>query len=131
MKSKDNFALLIDIVEITISFITDETNVIWADYDTPQDLLKNVKRDLKALENGDLARLDKLKNYFLPTGTFQEVAISNGWSDEYLELSEEFDRLYNLIKSEQNKNIIARSFVKLKNNFISRLAHLKEQIKNN
>lgn len=29
--------------------------------------------------------------YFLPTGPIQEIAISNGWHDAYMDLSSEYD----------------------------------------
>jgi hypothetical protein len=31
---------------------------------------------------------------FLPTSTYQEISISNGWGDNYIKLSSEFDKLY-------------------------------------
>ena len=35
---------------------------------------------------------------YLPTGPLQEIAISNGWHDRYLFLSEKYDHLEYLIK---------------------------------
>lgn len=38
---------------------------------------------------------------FAPTGPIQEVAIANGWSEIYLKLSEEFDRLERILKKHE------------------------------
>jgi hypothetical protein len=35
---------------------------------------------------------DILKVEFAPTSTIQEIAMSNGWHDEYLKLSTKFDK---------------------------------------
>jgi hypothetical protein len=38
---------------------------------------------------------------FAPTGPLQEISISNGWSEIFLKLAEEFDKLEYLIKEKQ------------------------------
>ena len=35
---------------------------------------------------------------FAPTGPIQEIAISNGWDDEYMELSTQYDKLEKKLK---------------------------------
>ena len=35
---------------------------------------------------------------FAPTGPIQEIAISNGWDDEYMELSTQYDKLETKLK---------------------------------
>jgi hypothetical protein len=35
---------------------------------------------------------ETLSMYFAPTGPIQEISISNGWSEIYLKLSEQFDK---------------------------------------
>jgi hypothetical protein len=50
-------------------------------------------RGIKLLESGAELNRDELKLLFAPTGALQETAIDNGWSDEYLLLSAEFDEL--------------------------------------
>ncbi|NOW96556.1 hypothetical protein FHW89_003229 [Mucilaginibacter sp. SG564] len=37
---------------------------------------------------------------FAPTGTFQELSISNGWSHEYLNLAHQFDVYYEKFKKD-------------------------------
>jgi hypothetical protein len=36
---------------------------------------------------------------FLPTSTYQELAMSNGWSEEYLQIAEKLDSIYKRIKT--------------------------------
>jgi hypothetical protein len=50
-------------------------------------------RGIAALQGGTELNRDELKLLFAPTGALQETAMDNGWSDEYLVLSAEFDRL--------------------------------------
>ena len=38
---------------------------------------------------------------FAPTGAIQEIAISNGWSKEYMKLAEEYDGLAYLLKDKK------------------------------
>lgn len=52
-----------------------------------------LNRGIESLECGTELNRDELILLFAPTGDLQETAITNGWSDEYLSLSAEFDRL--------------------------------------
>jgi hypothetical protein len=54
---------------------------------------------IKQLKEGETEILEELRTGFLPTCTFQELAISNGWGDYYyLELADKFDEAYKRIK---------------------------------
>lgn len=80
--------------------ITDDSDVVWAGYNSPIELRIEIEGHLSLLRGGDYNALENIKVHFLPTCTFQEHSISNGWADEYITLSERFDRLY--IKLKQN-----------------------------
>lgn len=87
-----NLKRVIEIIKIIDSKITNETDVIWAGYDSPDELKNEIRSDLEALIGGDLSRLEKFRIHFAPTSTFQELSMSNGWSNEYLQLAKEFDK---------------------------------------
>lgn len=52
-----------------------------------------LNRGIESLERGTELNRDELRLLFAPTGALQETAIANGWSDEYLLLSAQFDDL--------------------------------------
>ena len=90
---------IIKIIKIVRNKITVETDVIWTKYESPIELQQEIDKALKELEDGNLEKLELLNSHFYPTSTFQEISISNGWSEEYIELSTKFDKLYKSITS--------------------------------
>lgn len=79
--------------------ITDDTELVWSGYDSVAELQAEIDNDLKELMDGNLNKLDTFKTHFLPTSTFQEISLSNGWSEECIELALDFDKYYELIKN--------------------------------
>lgn len=61
---------------------------------------------MNELEAGNLDKLDTFKTHYLPTATFQEVSLSNGWVDEFLLLAEEYDKLYEKLKKKSQHTTI-------------------------
>ena len=64
----------------------------WSCMDVP-DILKSLDAGLSAVSVDARPDVDELTLLFLPTGPLQETSMSNGWSDEFLTLSAEFDNL--------------------------------------
>ncbi|MEM9367524.1 MAG: hypothetical protein AAGD07_16145 [Planctomycetota bacterium] len=60
--------------------------------DVPQ-IIQSLDAGLKAVTSQTRPDADKLTFLFLPTGPLQETSMSNGWADEFLTLSAEFDAL--------------------------------------
>ena len=101
------FEQIIEIIKTVRQKITDNTDVIWAGYDSATELQEEIDRDLEELVNGNLEKLDSFKTHFLPTATFQEVSLSNGWGDELLLLAEEYDKLYEKLKKKSQHTTMA------------------------
>jgi len=80
------------------SRINDETDTVWAGFDNAGILTKELDTDQKQIELLDFDTLEKIMVEFLPTSTYQELAMSNGWSDEYLKIAEKFDSIHKRIK---------------------------------
>ncbi|TAL59084.1 MAG: hypothetical protein EPN85_10025 [Bacteroidetes bacterium] len=93
-----DFQKIINIIKTVRNKIVNDTDVVWAGCNSATDLQVEIDNDLDKLEKGDLTILDKFKHRFLPTATFQEVSLSNGWGDEFIELANKFDELYEKIK---------------------------------
>lgn len=89
---------IIHIIKTVRDKITIDTDVVRAGYDSAADLQADLETNLDELTKGNLDKLDTFKHHFLPTATFQEVSLSNGWGNEYIKLADKYDRLYEKFK---------------------------------
>ena len=89
---------LISILEKTKLKISDDSDMVWTGYNGAKELRAEIDLYINQIKGGDLNGLEELSKYFLPTSTFQEHSISNGWADEYLRLAEGFDKIYYSLK---------------------------------
>ena len=93
-----DFKEILEIMANIKSRINDETDTVWAGFDNAEILTKELDSDQKQIELLDFDTLEKIMVEFLPTSTYQELAMSNGWSDEYLKIAEKFDSIHKRIK---------------------------------
>ena len=70
-----------------------DMDLFWSSYGSYEELMETLDEYKQALKNKDLSKLSELKFLFLATGDLQEIALSNGWGDEFLKLASEFDSL--------------------------------------
>jgi hypothetical protein len=82
---------LIAIVERVKSKVGRNTDVIWTRYNSVDELLADLDSLIAGIQASDSMTHAKLKLLFGPTGAFQELAVRNGWGEEYLQLAEAFD----------------------------------------
>ncbi len=87
------------ILENIKAWTTDETDTVWAGYDNGKEFLVDLNADIEKIKFCDFETLEKLNMEFAPTSTYQEISLSNGWAGEYLKLAEQFDKIYEKIKS--------------------------------
>jgi hypothetical protein len=80
------------------SRINSETDTVWTGFDNTEILTKELDSDQKRIELLDFETLEKIMVEFLPTSTYQELAMSNGWSEEYLKIAENFNSIHKRIK---------------------------------
>ncbi|MFF5019894.1 hypothetical protein [Streptomyces sp. NPDC001165] len=59
-----------------------------------EELVSDLQDHAERLRRGDVSRLPELKFLLLPTGSFNEIALSNGWGDIYVTLANRFDEVY-------------------------------------
>ncbi|MFX0077353.1 MAG: hypothetical protein ACFE96_18070 [Candidatus Hermodarchaeota archaeon] len=79
---------------------TKSSNLLMFSFDTSKEVINLIDDHIKRLSRRDISKINDLIVLFLPTSDFQEIAISNGWSEEYLEMAKEFDNLINSLKKE-------------------------------
>ncbi len=75
-----------------------DADTSWSSYDDPQELRDELDEYISKLTDGNEEVIDTLNLLFAPTSTFQELSIANDWSDEYLIMAEEFDKIFEKIK---------------------------------
>jgi len=99
MNNKNLHDLISLIEEIIVILKSPYTDTTWTHWDTPAEALINFSQILEKLKNNDKTVLKELEIIFLPTGSLQDLSISSGWGDKYIDLSKKFDYLHsNLIK---------------------------------
>jgi len=69
----------------------------WSSWEDQKDALSEIDSIITELENGSFPDIRIL---FAPTGPIQEVSLSSGWGDEFLELAYRFDQAYEIAKNQ-------------------------------
>ena len=89
----DHADAVIGILEEVVRIVDrPETDVAWSQYNNVQETVKDIKHHIARLQNDDFSRIEDLAMLFAPTGSLQEISISSGWGDEFLEIAARFDR---------------------------------------
>jgi hypothetical protein len=76
-----------------------KTDVVWAGFDNPKQLIDELSIDIKKIRECDAEALSKIYTEFLPTCTYQELAMTNGWGNDYLKLADQFDYYHKKIRA--------------------------------
>jgi hypothetical protein len=69
----------------------DDNDFSWSAWNDRDDALDEIDTLLSELRSGMLPSALTLKVLFAPTGPIQEVSLSSGWGDVFIELAERFD----------------------------------------
>lgn len=88
MPNLDN---LIAVLEEACALLDDEANdFAWSFWDNREGALREIDAAIADLRRGALDELH-LRMFFAPTGPIQEVSLSSGWGDIFIELADRFD----------------------------------------
>jgi len=68
-----------------------ENDFAWSSWDGTEDALKEIDGLIEQIERGKLPRRVLLSVLFAPTGPIQEVSLSSGWGNEFIEVARSFD----------------------------------------
>ena len=80
------------VLEKVISHLSESDESDWSPL-TPTEVINKLQNQIDMINNNHSINKDLLRLEFAPTSTIQEIAMANGWSDEFLELSAKFDKL--------------------------------------
>jgi len=97
----DDFQKVREILETIRDYTDKDTDTVWAGYDNADEFLTDLNADIEKVKFCDFATLDKLEMEFAPTSTYQELSLSNGWSENFLELAKRFDKLNEKLKKHE------------------------------
>ena len=93
MESIDNSqTVLIEILEaIKKLILKPQTDLTWSTFDNKDDLVFEIDTHIQKLKLQDFSILKNLILLFAPTSDFQEISLSSGWGNHYLNIAERFD----------------------------------------
>ncbi|GAA3752657.1 MULTISPECIES: hypothetical protein [Flavobacterium] len=98
-KNRDtDWDAVLKILGIIKSKITEETDLLWTNYNSAEELIAEINIIDNLLQDRNIKGVQVLGYLFAPTGTLQEIAMQNDWIQEYLNLSSKFDTLYENLK---------------------------------
>ena len=75
-----------------------DSDVTMSTFNTSEEVIKTVDTHITRLSESNISKINELIVLFLPTSDFQEISISNGWGEEYIEIAKKFDSLVQLVK---------------------------------
>ena len=88
----NNETVLIEILETVKKLITEpRTDISWSTFDNKDELIIEIDAHIQKLKLRDFSKVKDLILLFAPTSDFQEISLSSGWSNQYLNISEKFD----------------------------------------
>ena len=88
---------LIGILKETRAFIArDENDFLWSSWIGQDGALSEIDSIIAELEHGSIPEIGIL---FAPIGPIQEASISSGWGNEFLQLAEQFDKEYAIVRN--------------------------------
>jgi len=96
---------LVSVLATTKELLLRSKNEGWPD-ENPNDIAMEIDKTISHVFEPEQNHLPKFALIlYTPTGPIQEIAISNGWHDAYMALSEEYDNLEYLIREDDPRNV--------------------------
>ena len=99
---RENLSNLIALIEKIKDLVNQPgtTTPLWIHYDSIEEVVGELERHILLLHKEDFSIIKELTLLFAPTSDLQELSISNGWGNQFLEIAEEFDEIIKEIKDE-------------------------------
>jgi hypothetical protein len=89
----DPRVLLADVLRSAIELLSlPDNDFSWSSWENREAAIAEVQALLALLERGALPDRVSVSVLFAPTGPIQEVSVSSGWGETFLEVAERLDR---------------------------------------
>jgi hypothetical protein len=72
-----------------------DVDVCWSSYDNALDAIEELKLLESRIISQDKNAVKRLLFLLAPTGALQEISISSGWGDEFLDIAEKIEEILN------------------------------------
>lgn len=92
---KEPTVTLKQILSRTIQLLAKSQPSDWTPF-SPEEVTEDLLKAVRAIDEDSPVDKNTLKMHFTPTGPLQEIAMSNDWTNEYLQLADHFDKKINL-----------------------------------
>lgn len=89
-----------DCIQVTIEKIEASEDSIWAGL-SGQEVVMDLKFAVEKVKEGKEYDRGHISMLYAPTGSIQEIAIDNGWGEEFLRISSNFDKINNQPRTNQ------------------------------
>ncbi len=97
IKIEENNRLKLKGVLLQISlFLKESTNSVLSEISS-EEVLRIILKEINNLSSGKKVDIKKLDLHFAPTSSLQEISMDNNWTEEYLRLSSEYDKLIKIV----------------------------------
>jgi len=84
--------VIIEILESVKKLILEpRTDISWSTFNSKDELIIEIDAHIQKLRLRDFSKVKDLILLFAPTSDFQEISLSSGWGNRYLNISERFD----------------------------------------
>jgi len=94
---KDLQELITVLKQVRVLLALESNDFSWSSWKDQDHAISEIDSIIKSLENGSIP---EIRTLFAPTGPIQEVSLSSGWAKEFLELTERFDQVYEILKNQ-------------------------------
>lgn len=68
-------------------------NLTWSYFKDKESCLKEIDSIILKLKQKNPSAIKDLESLFMPTCTFQDLSLDNGWGEDFLKLAEQFDNI--------------------------------------
>jgi hypothetical protein len=98
-KIQSGKADLVSILDEVIKLVASpENDFLWSSWMGPEEAISELANYRAEIARDDFRHLATLDILLAPTGSLQELSISGGWSQAFLELSAKYDRIAAVLK---------------------------------
>jgi|SRR5580704_16693611 hypothetical protein len=83
---------LIEVLRETRGFLARPDNdFAWSSWRDAPEAIREIDGLISCIESGQMPKRSDIEMLFLPTGPVQEVSVSSGWGQEFVELASRLD----------------------------------------